>query len=95
MASATPLHVPSHPVRFVTSASLFDGHDAAINIMLSLIDIERSNDRAVSKPNWHFGTLYLLIIVSYGLTLLLLCQNYMSLCVRIGKIDRLEPPLNA
>jgi len=28
-------------------------------------------------------------------TLLLLCQNYMTLCVRIGKIDRLRPPLNA
>jgi len=27
------LHVPVHPVRFVTAASLFDGHDAAINIM--------------------------------------------------------------
>ncbi|MDT7630812.1 MAG: isobutyryl-CoA mutase, partial [Pseudonocardiales bacterium] len=27
------LHVPTHPVRFVTAASLFDGHDAAINIM--------------------------------------------------------------
>jgi hypothetical protein len=42
--------------------------------MLSLIDIERSNDRAVSKPNWHFGTLYLLIIVSlwayFAITLL-------------------------
>src|SRR5262245_19227815 len=24
-----------------------------------------------------------------------LCQNYMSLCVRIGKTDRLRPPLNA
>jgi hypothetical protein len=30
-----------------------------------------------------------------GLTLLQLCQNYMSLCVRIGKIDQLRPPLNA
>jgi hypothetical protein len=29
------------------------------------------------------------------ITLSLLCQNYMSLCVRIGKIDRLEAPLNA
>jgi hypothetical protein len=29
------------------------------------------------------------------LTLPQLCQNYMSLCVRIGKIDRLRPPLNA
>jgi hypothetical protein len=24
-----------------------------------------------------------------------LCQNYMSLYARIGKIDRLKPPLNA
>ncbi|MEK9816362.1 MAG: cobalamin-dependent protein, partial [Limnobacter sp.] len=32
--SALPTwHVPVHPVRFVTAASLFDGHDAAINIM--------------------------------------------------------------
>src|SRR5690625_5277467 len=30
---ATPLHVPEHPVRIVTAASLFDGHDASINIM--------------------------------------------------------------
>jgi hypothetical protein len=29
------------------------------------------------------------------LTLPQLCQNYMSLCVRIGNIDRLRPPLNA
>jgi isobutyryl-CoA mutase len=27
------LHVPAHPVRFVTATALFDGHDAAINIM--------------------------------------------------------------
>lgn len=27
------LHVPSHPVRLVTASSLFDGHDASINIM--------------------------------------------------------------
>ncbi len=31
--SANPWHVPVHPVRFITAASLFDGHDAAINIM--------------------------------------------------------------
>ena len=30
-----------------------------------------------------------------GSTLLQLCQNYMYLCVRIGKIDRLRRPLNA
>jgi methylmalonyl-CoA mutase len=32
-----PLHKPAHPVRFVTAASLFDGHDAAINIMRRLL----------------------------------------------------------
>ena len=30
-----------------------------------------------------------------SLTLLQLCQNYMTLCVRIGKIARLRPPLNS
>lgn len=29
----SPLHKPSHPIRLVTASSLFDGHDAAINIM--------------------------------------------------------------
>ncbi len=33
----TELHVPSHPVRFVTAASLFDGHDASINIMRRIL----------------------------------------------------------
>ncbi|MEZ5096273.1 MAG: methylmalonyl-CoA mutase family protein [Nocardioides sp.] len=32
-----PLHVPTHPVRFVTAASLFDGHDASINIMRRIL----------------------------------------------------------
>jgi isobutyryl-CoA mutase len=31
------LHVPENPVRFVTAASLFDGHDAAINIMRRIL----------------------------------------------------------
>ena len=31
------LHVPAHPVRFVTAASLFDGHDAAINVMRRIL----------------------------------------------------------
>ncbi|WP_158846033.1 fused isobutyryl-CoA mutase/GTPase IcmF [Saccharothrix deserti] len=35
--TATPLHAPLHPVRFVTAASLFDGHDAAINIMRRIL----------------------------------------------------------
>ena len=28
---------PEHPVRFVTATSLFDGHDAAINIMRRIL----------------------------------------------------------
>ncbi|MEV0399684.1 fused isobutyryl-CoA mutase/GTPase IcmF [Actinoallomurus sp. NPDC050550] len=31
------LHRPVHPVRFVTAAALFDGHDAAINIMRRIL----------------------------------------------------------
>ena len=31
---------PAHPVRFVTAASLFDGHDAAINIMRRLLQAQ-------------------------------------------------------
>ena len=34
------LHVPTNPVRFVTAASLFDGHDAAINIMRRLLQAQ-------------------------------------------------------
>ncbi|HUR13780.1 MAG TPA: fused isobutyryl-CoA mutase/GTPase IcmF [Mycobacteriales bacterium] len=55
MASATPLHVPSRPVRFVTSASLFDGHDAAINIMRRVLQsqgaevIHLGHDRSVDS----------------------------------------------
>ncbi len=31
------LHSPTHPVRFVTASSLFDGHDASINIMRRIL----------------------------------------------------------
>ena len=31
------LYTPEHPVRFVTAASLFDGHDAAINVMRRIL----------------------------------------------------------
>jgi methylmalonyl-CoA mutase len=34
------LHVPSHPVRVVTATSLFDGHDAAINIMRRILQAQ-------------------------------------------------------
>ena len=34
------LHVPSHPVRVLTAAALFDGHDAAINIMRRILQAQ-------------------------------------------------------
>lgn len=39
MVTSAPakLHVPAHPARFVTAASLFDGDDAAINVMRRLL----------------------------------------------------------
>jgi methylmalonyl-CoA mutase len=48
-----PLHVPTNPVRFVTSASLFDGHDAAINVMRRVLQsqgaevVHLGHDRSV------------------------------------------------
>ncbi|HWG92860.1 MAG TPA: fused isobutyryl-CoA mutase/GTPase IcmF [Mycobacteriales bacterium] len=47
------LHVPANPVRFVTAASLFDGHDAAINIMRRVLQsqgaevVHLGHDRSV------------------------------------------------
>ncbi|KJK32965.1 methylmalonyl-CoA mutase, partial [Lentzea aerocolonigenes] len=35
--SSGTLHKPANPVRFVTASSLFDGHDAAINIMRRIL----------------------------------------------------------
>ncbi|MGY1593624.1 fused isobutyryl-CoA mutase/GTPase IcmF [Geodermatophilus sp. SYSU D00708] len=49
------LHVPAHPVRFVTAASLFDGHDAAINVMRRLLQsqgaevVHLGHDRSVDS----------------------------------------------
>jgi len=34
---AVPKYKPEHPVRVVTAASLFDGHDAAINVMRRIL----------------------------------------------------------
>ena len=39
-AHPVPLYEPRHKVRFVTAASLFDGHDAAINIMRRLLQAQ-------------------------------------------------------
>jgi methylmalonyl-CoA mutase len=35
--AAAEIHRPVHPVRLVTAASLFDGHDAAINVMRRIL----------------------------------------------------------
>ncbi|RDI42161.1 methylmalonyl-CoA mutase [Nocardia mexicana] len=55
MADRSTLHSPVHPVRFVTSAALFDGHDAAINIMRRILQsqgaevIHLGHNRAVHE----------------------------------------------
>ncbi len=47
------MYTPTHPVRFVTAAALFDGHDAAINIMRRILQaqgvevIHLGHDRSV------------------------------------------------
>src|SRR6201993_5610041 len=52
---SSPLHKPGHPVRFVTAAALFDGHDAAINIMRRILQsqgaevIHLVHDRSVAQ----------------------------------------------
>ena len=52
-AAPAPLHVATHPVRFVTAASLFDGHDAAINVMRRILQsqgvevVHLGHDRSV------------------------------------------------
>src|SRR5690349_17326381 len=49
------LHAPVHPVRFITAASLFDGHDAAINVMRRLLQaqgaevVHLGHDRGVEE----------------------------------------------
>lgn len=49
------MHVPQNPVRFITSASLFDGHDAAINIMRRVLQsqgvevVHLGHDRSVDS----------------------------------------------
>src|SRR5581483_11714644 len=55
MAETADLHRPTHPVRFITAGSLFDGHDAAINIMRRLLQaqgaevIHLGHNRAVEE----------------------------------------------
>jgi len=52
-AVSAPPYVPKHKIRVVTAASLFDGHDAAINIMRRIIQstgaevIHLGHDRSV------------------------------------------------
>ena len=39
-ADSPTLHAPANPVRFISAASLFDGHDAAINIMRRILQAQ-------------------------------------------------------
>jgi methylmalonyl-CoA mutase len=56
--------VPVHPVRFVTAAALFDGHDAAINIMRRILQaqgaevIHLGHDRSVREVLFEVGGQY-------------------------------------
>ena len=49
------MYKPEHPVRFVTSSALFDGHDASINIMRRILQsqgaevVHLGHNRAVSE----------------------------------------------
>jgi methylmalonyl-CoA mutase len=36
-SASIPPYTPKHPIRIVTAASLFDGHDAAINVMRRIL----------------------------------------------------------
>ena len=55
MGDTGELHVPRHPVRVVTAASLFDGHDASINIMRRILQaqgcevVHLGHDRSVEQ----------------------------------------------
>ncbi len=55
MSPSPTLHVPTHPVRVVTASSLFDGHDASINIMRRILQsqgaevIHLGHNRSVSE----------------------------------------------
>jgi methylmalonyl-CoA mutase len=54
-AEGNELYAPAHPVRFVTSTALFDGHDAAINIMRRIMQaqgaevVHLGHDRSVRE----------------------------------------------
>jgi len=54
-AGERELYVPENPVRFVTSTALFDGHDAAINIMRRILQaqgaevVHLGHDRSVRE----------------------------------------------
>jgi isobutyryl-CoA mutase len=53
--TGSALHTPVHPVRVVTATALFDGHDAAINIMRRLLQaqgaevVHLGHDRGVEQ----------------------------------------------
>jgi methylmalonyl-CoA mutase len=55
VAGKSDLYVPVNPVRFVTSTALFDGHDAAINIMRRILQaqgaevVHLGHDRSVQE----------------------------------------------
>ena len=47
-ASAQPPYKAAHKVRFVTATSLFDGHDATINVIRRILQGSGATDIATS-----------------------------------------------
>ena len=67
--SSSELHVPSNPIRVVTAASLFDGHDAAINIMRRVLQAQGAEvvtPLGVTAPTHHDDAFARRVVVPYG-----------------------------
>lgn len=50
----TAAYIPTHQLRIVTAASLFDGHDAAINIMRRIMQASGAESHTLGTQP--FGT---------------------------------------
>ena len=81
-ASVHPLRKPPSRVRVVTAASLFDGHDAAINIMRRILQaqgaevIHLGHDRSVDEIAEIIGTINYEVVSLIGKRVRRVYKNY-------------------
>lgn len=56
------IYRPKHHVRFVTASSLFDGHDAAINIMRRILQASGAEviHESVVRSRWAISPQYVM-----------------------------------